>query len=92
MFGTVCEVCGDCDGRVEREGFGATTSTRVRELAMIHKESQRVYGEVDALVTLLNYECTNVGAQDRDASKWGVACIPRVCSRLHQKRKLGHYE
>ena len=46
-------------------------------LAMIHKESQRVYGEVDALVTLLNYECTNVGCcKIVMHPKWGSSVYP----------------
>ena len=30
-------------------------------LSMVHKDSQSIYGEVDALVTLLNYQTTNSG-------------------------------
>ena len=46
-------------------------------LAMIHKESQRVYGEVDALVTLLNYEYTNVGCcKIVMHPKWGSSVYP----------------
>ena len=44
---------------------------------MIHKESQRVYGEVDALMTLLNYECTNVGCcKIVMHPKWGSSVYP----------------
>jgi hypothetical protein len=28
---------------------------------MVNKDSQQIYGEVDALVTLLNYQVTNSG-------------------------------
>ena len=30
-------------------------------LSMVNKNSQHIYGEVDALVTLLNYQTTNTG-------------------------------
>ena len=46
-------------------------------LSMIHRDSQRVYGEVDALVTLLNYECTNVGCcKIVMHPKWGSSVYP----------------
>ena len=46
-------------------------------LSMIHRDSQRVYGEVDALMTLLNYECTNVGCcKIVMHPKWGSSVYP----------------
>ena len=46
-------------------------------LSMINRDSQHIYGEVDALVTLLNYECTNVGCcKIVMHPKWGSSVYP----------------
>ena len=49
---------------------------------MVHKDSQSIYGEVDALVTLLNYQTTNSGCCKVVLHpRWGARCTPPVCSR-----------
>ncbi|CEF97318.1 Methylmalonic aciduria and homocystinuria type D protein [Ostreococcus tauri] len=46
-------------------------------LSMINRESQHIYGEVDALVTLLNYQTTNSGCCKVVLHpKWGSAVYP----------------
>ena len=46
-------------------------------LSMINRDSQHVYGEVDALVTLLNYQTTNSGCcQVVLHPTWGSAVYP----------------
>lgn len=46
-------------------------------LSMVHRDSQHVYGEVDALVTLLNYQTTNSGCCKVVLHpQWGSAVYP----------------
>ena len=46
-------------------------------LAMVNKASQSIYGEVDALVTLLNYQTTNSGCCKVVLHpQWGSAVYP----------------
>ena len=46
-------------------------------LSMVHKDSQSIYGEVDALVTLLNYQTTNSGCCKVVLHpQWGSAVYP----------------
>ena len=46
-------------------------------LAMVNKASQSIYGEVDALVTLLNYQTTNSGCCKVVLHPtWGSAVYP----------------
>jgi len=46
-------------------------------LSMINRDSQHIYGEVDALVTLLNYQTTNSGCCKVVLHpKWGSAVYP----------------
>ena len=62
---------------LREKGFWCDYIDPCSGLAMIHKESQRVYGEVDALVTLLNYEYTNVGrCKIVIHPKWGSSVYP----------------
>ena len=46
-------------------------------LSMVNKDSQQIYGEVDALVTLLNYQTTNSGCCKVVLHPtWGSAVYP----------------
>jgi len=46
-------------------------------LSMVNKDSQQIYGEVDALVTLLNYQTTNTGCCKVVLHPaWGSAVYP----------------
>ncbi|MDA9081662.1 methylmalonic aciduria and homocystinuria type D protein [Candidatus Dependentiae bacterium] len=46
-------------------------------LSMLNKDSQQIYGEVDALVTLLNYQTTNTGCCKVVLHPtWGSAVYP----------------
>ena len=46
-------------------------------LSMVHRDSQSIYGEVDALVTLLNYQTTNSGCCKVVLHpQWGSAVYP----------------
>ena len=46
-------------------------------LSMVHKDSQSICGEVDALVTLLNYQTTNSGCCKVVLHpQWGSAVYP----------------
>ena len=46
-------------------------------LSMINRDSQHIYGEVDALVTLLNYQTTNSGCCKVILHpQWGSAVYP----------------
>eukprot|EP00740_Mantoniella_antarctica_P006131 CAMPEP_0181357858 /NCGR_PEP_ID=MMETSP1106-20121128/5191_1 /TAXON_ID=81844 /ORGANISM="Mantoniella antarctica, Strain SL-175" /LENGTH=123 /DNA_ID=CAMNT_0023470761 /DNA_START=288 /DNA_END=659 /DNA_ORIENTATION=- len=46
-------------------------------LSMVNKNSQQIYGEVDALVTLLNYQTTNSGCCKVVLHpQWGSAVYP----------------
>jgi hypothetical protein len=60
-----------------KRGFWADYIDPCSGLTMIDRESQQVYGEVDALVTLLNYECTNVGCCKIVLHpRWGSSVYP----------------
>lgn len=46
-------------------------------LSMVNKDSQQIYGEVDALVTLLNYQTINTGCcKIALHPTWGSAMYP----------------
>ena len=52
-------------------------------LSMINRDSQHVYGEVDALVTLLNYQTTNSGCCKVVLHPtWGSALTGALANRL----------
>ena len=63
--------------RLIAEGHWADYIDPCSGLSMVHKDSQQIYGEVDALVTLLNYQTSNTGCcKVALHPTWGSAVYP----------------
>ena len=63
--------------RLMADGHWADYIDSCSGLSMVNKDSQQIYGEVDALVTLLNYQTINTGCcKIALHPTWGSAMYP----------------